>query len=205
MPKYEADLGQAQQEDHRRQPTKGGGEGLQLPSQETGGRRMPTSRQVPDQEQCVPGNRGRDEGGRGGEGGDLCGGVCHHVEGEVPQPQQILQQPKLQGRDHSQHPHLGAQGPWLHLLHCLEGDRQGLPLHPHHQQVHALHQGEVLHPKKTGVGFPELKARSWNPLRPRCDVSPLESGESESDPASRDQLNALCLFLCYLTQSLICS
>ena len=56
----------------------------------------------------------------------------------------------------------------------------GAPVHPCHQPVHVVHQREVLHLKKTKDGLSQQKAGSRNPLSPRCNVSFIQSWESES-------------------------
>ena len=145
-----------------------------------GGRHLPPPGSLPGEECRLPGYRDRDQAQWGKGGGELCWLLQHNVEGEKEKPRQILQTLEIQGRDHLEHSHLGDQGQGLHLHHLLEDPRQGHPLHPCDQGVHAVHQGEVLHHQKAGACIFELSSGSCKPLPSHFHVFALQSRESES-------------------------
>ena len=144
------------------------------------GRHLPPARPLPGQEHHLPGHCERDQAQWGEGGRDLRWLLQYNVEGKTGEPHQVVQTLEVQGRDHPEHPHLGDQGQGLRLHHLVADPRQGQPLHPRDQGVHALHQGEVLHPQTAGALNLELSPGSWKPLHAHCYVFALESRESES-------------------------
>ena len=144
-----------------------------------GGGRLPSPGQVLNHQRHLPGGGGRDQGGRAGGGGEVCG-VHHRLQDQVAPSYQVFQQCNLQAWDCVELTHLGMQSEEFWIQSELENPGSWPAIQSSDKNMQTLCARTVLYSQKTPPSLPEPQAGDRHHLSTHQNVSPQKCGESES-------------------------